>query len=384
MQNDNIFLNQEEITRYSRHIILSEVGIKGQKKLKVAKVLVVGGGALSSPVVLYLAGAGVGTIGVVDFDRVEITNLQRQVVHSMQSIGMLKTESIKKRILDINPNINVLTFNQKLTSQNAIDILKDFDIVVDCTDNFPTRYLVNDACVILKKPNVYGSIFKFEGQASIFDAKKGPCYRCIFPTPPLPGTVPSCGESGVFGVLPGVIGSIQATEVIKLIVSQDSQTLIGRLLVYNAWKMKFNEFKISKDENCPICSSNPKITKLIDYDDFCGITEYEKFKVQDISAKELKKMIDDRVDVNIIDTREHSESNILHLENAMQIPLSQIGLTMDKIDSKKPTVVVCKVGTRSAYAIRMLKEAGFKGELYNLSGGILSWIENIDNSLPKY
>jgi adenylyltransferase/sulfurtransferase len=384
-ENNNLpELSREELTRYSRHIILPNVGIIGQKKLKNAKVCLVGAGALSSPVALYLAAAGVGVIGVVDFDEVDSTNLQRQVIHNVKNIGRAKTDSVKEGISNINPSVLVKTFNTKITSENALEILKDFDIVVDCTDNFPTRYLINDACVILKKPNVYGSIYRFEGQATIFDSTKGACYRCVFPTPPPPNAVPSCGEGGVFGVLPGVIGSIQATEVIKLILEEDENTLINRLLLYDALKMSFKEFKIKKDESCPICGKNPTITKLIDYDDFCGVKKCEEFQVRDISVKELKLLIDSGKKINLIDVRETNESNVAGLENVIKIPLNEIGYNINKIDDSIPSIIVCKVGARSKYAIMMLKDAGFKGELLNLDGGILAWINEIDSSMSKY
>ncbi len=386
MQQDNKLpeLTKDELTRYSRHIILPNVGLVGQKKLKNAKVCLVGAGALSSPAALYLAAAGVGTIGVVDFDEVDETNLQRQVIHTVKSIGKPKTSSVKDGILNINPSVNVLIFNTKLTSQNALTILKDFDIVVDCTDNFPTRYLVNDACVMLKKPNVYGSIFRFEGQASVFDSQKGACYRCIFPTPPPPNSVPSCGEGGVFGVLPGVIGSIQATEVIKLILNENENTLTNRLLLYDALKMSFKEFKIKKDENCPICSKNAAIKELIDYEDFCGIKKDNEFDIKEISVGELKNLLDSGKKINLIDVREFGESSVVGLEDAIKIPLNQIGYSINKIDENLPTVIMCKVGSRSKYAILMLRDNGFKGELLNLSGGILAWINEVDNSMSKY
>ncbi|MDR0467914.1 MAG: molybdopterin-synthase adenylyltransferase MoeB [Campylobacteraceae bacterium] len=377
-------LTQSDLTRYSRHIILPNVGLIGQKKLKNSKVCLVGAGALSSPIALYLGAAGVGTIGVIDFDEVDETNLQRQVIHTTKNIGKSKTTSIKEGILNINPNVNVITFNTKITSQNAFDILKNFDIIVDCTDNFPTRYLVNDACVMLKKPNVYGSIFRFEGQASVFNSVNGACYRCIFPTPPPPNSVPSCGEGGVFGVLPGVIGSIQATEVIKIILGEDKNTLVDRLLLYDALKMSFKEFKVKKDEHCPVCGQNPTITELIDYENFCGIKKTENFDIKDISTKELKILIDSGKKINLIDVREVNESNIAGLENVIKIPLNQLGYNIGKIDESLLTVVICKVGTRSKYAIMLLKESGFRGELLNLDGGILAWINEIDNSMSKY
>jgi adenylyltransferase/sulfurtransferase len=377
-------LSPDEITRYSRHIILPNVGIEGQKKLKKSKVLIVGGGALGSPIGLYLAAAGVGTIGIVDFDEVDVSNLQRQIIHKTKNIGKRKTLSAKEAILDINPHINVLIFDTKLTSQNALEILKDFDIIADCTDNFPARYLVNDACVLLGKPLVYGSIFRFEGQSSVFWSKKGACYRCVFPFPPPIGFAPSCGEAGVFGVLPGIVGSIQANEAIKLIIGGEDGTLINRLLVFDAWKMKFKELRLQKDDNCPICSKTPSIKELIDYEFFCGLKNEEEIVVKNISAEELKLKIDNNEKFNIIDVREEYEFEIARIEDSKLIPLGEILVRKDEIDDKIPTVVLCKSGVRSVYAIKELKKDGFKGELLNLEDGILSWAYRVDKTMAKY
>ncbi|MDR1460988.1 MAG: molybdopterin-synthase adenylyltransferase MoeB [Campylobacteraceae bacterium] len=377
-------LTPDEITRYSRHIILPNVGLEGQKKLKKSRVLIVGGGALGSPIGLYLASAGVGTIGIADFDEVDVSNLQRQIIHKTKNIGKKKTLSAKEAILDINPHINVLTFDTKITAQNALEVLKDFDIVADCTDNFPARYLINDACVLLDKPLVYGSIFRFEGQSSVFWSKKGACYRCVFPTPPSVGFAPSCAEAGVFGVLPGIIGSIQANEIIKLIIGAENKTLINRLLVFDAWNMKFKELRLQKDDNCPICSKTPSIKELIDYEFFCGVKDKEEIIVKNISAEELKQKIDNNEKINIIDVREKDEFDIAHIRGSRLIPLSEISARKSEIDIKIPTVVLCKSGIRSAYAIKKLKKDEFKGELLNLEDGILAWARKIDKTMTKY
>ncbi|MDR3346454.1 MAG: molybdopterin-synthase adenylyltransferase MoeB [Campylobacteraceae bacterium] len=376
-------LTQDEITRYSRHIILPNVGMEGQKRLKQSKVLLVGGGALGSPIALYLAAAGVGSIGIVDFDEVDVTNLQRQIIHTVKNVGKLKTESAKEAILGINPHVNVITFNTKLTSENALDIIKDFDIVADCTDNFPARYLVNDACVLLKKPLAYGSIFRFEGQASLFWAEKGACYRCLFPSPPPPGFAPSCGEGGVFGVLPGIIGCIQANEIIKLIIGAE-ELLINRLLLFDAWKMRFTQIKMAKDENCPICGKNPTITKLVDYEFFCGLKSEDESEVEHISVHELKRKIDNNEKINIIDVRERDEFEIARLENSVNIPLNSVATSVGKINGNVDTVVLCKSGVRSVYAIQILSRSGFKGRLLNLKDGILAWADEIDSTMTKY
>lgn len=372
-------LTHAELTRYSRHLILPEVGIKGQKKLKSSKVLLVGAGGLGAPIALYLAAAGVGTIGLVDFDIVEETNLQRQIIHGTGDIGRPKIDSAKDRIKAINPNVNVITFETRLNSENALDIMKDFDVVADGTDNFPTRYLINDACVILKKPNVYGSVFRFEGQSSVFFyAENGPCYRCLYPEPPPPGLVPSCNEGGILGVLPGIIGCIQANETIKLLIG-GGEPLISRLLIFDAWKMNFRELKLRKDPNCPICGKNPTITQLIDYEEFCGLKKNTK-PIEEITATELKKLLANDPSIQIIDIREPYELSIGKLANSKFIPFEHVVKSMPELDPTKTTVFVCKLGTRSAIAIGALTDAGYKGRLLNLQGGINACL-NTNNAL---
>ena len=377
-------LSDEELSRYSRHLILPEVGLEGQLKLKKAKVLLIGTGGLGAPLGMYLAAAGVGTLGLVDFDNVDASNLQRQIIHGTRDVGRPKIASAKDRLFDINPHVNVETYETRLTSQNALDIIKKYDIVVDGTDNFPTRYLVNDACVLLGKPNVYGSIFRFEGQASVFWADKGACYRCLYPEPPPPGLVPSCAEGGVLGVLPGIIGCIQANETIKLILG-DGEPLINRLLLFDAWKMRFRELKLHKNPQCPICGDNKTIHQLIDYEVFCGLgAAAAQAKVEEITVTELKRQIDLGKDIQIIDVRDSSEYFIARLPSSKLIPLSQIVERSKEIDASRTTVVHCKGGVRSAKAINALKENGFTGTLINLKGGILAWSTEIDPSVPKY
>lgn len=377
-------LSREEITRYSRHLILPEVGLEGQIKLKNAKVLLIGSGGLGAPIALYLAAAGIGTIGIVDFDEVDVSNLQRQIIHTTKDIGRPKIASAADKIKAINPHVKVISFNVKLSSQNALDIIKDFDAVADCTDNFPTRYLVNDACVILKKPSFYGSIYRFDGQASVFYTQNGPCYRCLYPAPPPAGFAPSCAEGGVLGVLPGIVGCIQANEIIKFLLGA-KDLLIGRLLTFDAWKLKFRELKIQKDENCPICGKHPTIKSLIDYEDFCGLKKDEEDEaVDEISAAELKNRLENKEAINIIDIREPHEYAIAKLPNSRVIPLGQVVRRMEEIDSENDTVFVCKVGTRSVYAIKALKEAGFKGRLLNLKNGVLAWAQNVDKEMAVY
>jgi adenylyltransferase/sulfurtransferase len=384
-------LTREEIERYSRHLLLGEIGLEGQKRLKAAKVLIVGAGGLGAPIALYLAAAGVGTIGLVDFDDVESSNLQRQVIHSSRDIGRPKVASARDRIKGINPFIAVEVHNTKLSSANALEIIKDYDIVADGTDNYPTRYLLNDACVFLGKPIVYGSIYQFEGQLSVFYAKEGPCYRCLYPTPPPAGLVPSCAEGGVIGALPGIVGSMQASEVVKLIVAPNFEganapkTMIGRLLLFDAWKTRFNLFAIDKDPDCPVCGANPSVTKLIDYEEFCGLKLGDSEEpIAAITPKELKHRLDRGDKPQLIDVREPHELAIARFPNARAIPIGQIVRRQDELDADKETVVICKMGTRSAFAIRALKESGYKGSLLNLEGGINAWSEQVDPSLPTY
>ncbi len=378
-------LTQDEITRYSRHLILPEVGVEGQKKLKNSRVLLVGTGGLGAPLAMYLAAAGVGTIGIVDFDVVDESNLQRQIIHGTRDVGRPKIASAKDRIKSINPKIKVVTFDTKLTSQNALKIIKDFDVVADGTDNFPTRYLVNDACVFLGKPNVYGSVFRFEGQVSVFYAEKGACYRCLYPEPPPPGLVPSCAEGGILGVLPGIVGCIQANEVIKLLLG-GGEPLINRLLVFDSWKMRFRELKLNKDPNCPVCGQNPIVKELIDYEEFCGLKKLpdQEPPIEEITAVELKKLIDDNVNLQIIDVREPHELAIGKLPNTKAIPFGQIIRRQTELDPSREVVVVCKVGLRSAMAIRALRDSGYPGRLLNLKDGINAWANDVDHNLAKY
>lgn len=377
-------LSHEEIRRYSRHLIMPEVGMEGQRKLKQASVLCVGAGGLGSPLALYLAAAGVGHIGVVDFDVVDESNLQRQIIHGTSAIGTPKLESARQRMLDLNPYIEITGYEEPLTSVNAMDIISHYDIVADGTDNFQTRYLTNDACVLLGKPNVYGSIFRFEGQASVFYAKEGPCYRCLFPEPPPPGLVPSCAEGGVLGVLPGVIGTIQATEVVKLIIGQ-GEPLIGRLLLYDALEMSFTTLKLRKNPDCVICSDHPTITQLIDYDQFCGVLPHDVDAEQgiEITAKELKAKIDaDGKDLVVIDVREPHEWEISHLDFARLIPKGDLPDHLKEFDATKDYVLHCKSGVRSLEAARLMKAAGFR--VKSLRGGINAWAREIDPRLPTY
>jgi adenylyltransferase/sulfurtransferase len=384
-------LSNEEISRYSRHLLLPEIGVEGQKRLKAAKVLLVGTGGLGAPLGLYLAAAGVGVLGILDFDLVEESNLQRQVIHSTRDIGRPKTASAKDRIRGINPHINIITHNTMLSSANALDIIRDYDIVADGTDNYQTRYLVNDACVLLGKPNVYGSIFQFEGQASVFYAKEGPCYRCLYPEPPPPGLVPSCAEGGVVGVLPGIIGCIQANEVIKLIAgstefsTHSAETLSGRLLLFDAWRMSFRTLKVDKDPRCPVCGEHPSIHELIDYEQFCGLKKPEREEpVETITAKELKERVDKADPLQIIDIREPHERAIAKFPNAKSIPLGQVARRVEEFDERIDAVFICKIGRRSIFAIRALREAGYKGRLLNLQDGFNAWAREVDASLPVY
>ncbi len=386
--NGTVELSNEEIARYSRHLIMPEVALDGQKKLKSARVLTIGAGGLGSPLALYLAAAGVGTLGIVDFDVVDESNLQRQIIHGTSDIGRPKMESARDRINDINPNVKVEAFEEALSSDNALEVFKAFDVVVDGTDNFPTRYLVNDACVLLGKPNVYGSIFRFEGQASVFYAEEGPCYRCLYPEPPPPGLVPSCAEGGVLGLLPGAIGTIQATETVKLILGI-GEPLIGRLLLYDALDMSFREMKLRKDPGCPVCGENPTVTELIDYQEFCGIPQAEAQdaadEVPEISVGELKERLENGGGVNVLDVREPHEYQVANLEEqgARLIPLGELPERLVELDRDETFAVHCKTGARSARAVRLLQDAGFE-DVYNLKGGITAWSEEIDPSVPKY
>lgn len=380
-------LSHEEIHRYSRHLLIPDVGLEGQRKLKAASVLVVGTGGLGSPVSLYLAAAGVGRIGLVDYDVVDFSNLQRQIVHGESRLGDLKVESARDRLLDLNSEIQVDIYNEFLTSENAFDIAEPYDIIIDGTDNFPTRYLVNDLCVLTGKPNVYGSIYRFDGQASVFDARQGPCYRCLFPEPPPPGLVPSCAEGGVLGVLPGTIGSIQATEALKLILGI-GEPLIGRLLLYDALDLSFQSVKLHKNPDCKVCGKHPEVTELIDYEDFCGIPAHDHEEGSagaewDITAPELAQKLGAGEDLRLIDVREPHELEISHLEGAELIPLGQFASRLSDLDSAEDIVLFCKAGTRSARALEILASAGFK-KVKNLKGGINSWAQEVDPSLPIY
>jgi len=384
-------LSNDEIARYSRHLIMPEVGMEGQRKLKAARVLMIGTGGLGAPTGMYLAAAGVGTLGVVDFDVVDASNLQRQIVHGTKDVGRPKIESARDRLSDINPHIKIEAYETRLTSENALGLFREYDIVVDGTDNFPTRYLVNDACVLTGKANVYGSIFRFEGQASVFWAARGACYRCLYPEPPPPGLVPSCAEGGVLGVLPGIIGAIQANEAIKLILG-GGEPLINRLLLFDAWKLRFRELKLRKDPACPVCGENPTVKELIDYEQFCGLTpppaaqtkSETEGRMEEITATELKERIDRGDDLQIIDVREPNEYDIARIPGTTLIPLGQVTERMGEIDEGRETVVHCKGGVRSARAIEALTRSGFKGKLVNVKGGITAWSNDVDPSVPKY
>ena len=385
--NGNLDLSHEEILRYSRHLLIPEVGLTGQKKIKAASVLVIGTGGLGSPVALYLAAAGVGRIGLVDYDQVDASNLQRQVIHGTSGIGTLKVESARLRMLDLNPDIQVEVFNEPFTSQNAMRIAQDFDILIDGTDNFPTRYLTNDVSVLTGKPNVYGSIYRFDGQVSVFDARQGPCYRCLFPEPPPPGLVPSCAEGGVLGVLPGTIGTLQATEALKLILGI-GEPLTGRLLLFNALDMSFDFVNLRKNPHCKICSPDPEVTELIDYEEFCGVPGHDHDEGSagedwDIEAGQLAERLQQGEDVHLLDVREPHELEISHLEGAVLIPLGQLAARLSELDSADEMVVFCKAGPRSTRALELLASAGFR-KVKNLKGGINAWAREVDPSLPIY
>lgn len=378
-------LTPQEIKRYSRHLILPEVGLEGQRRLKAAKVLCVGAGGLGSPAALYLAAAGVGTIGIVDFDVVDYSNLQRQILHGTADVGRSKLESAKDRLLAINPELRVETYETALSSENALTILEPYDVIVDGTDNFPTRYLVNDACVLLGKPNAYGSIFRFEGQASVFGAKDGPCYRCLYPEPPPPGLVPSCAEGGVLGVLPGIIGTIQATETLKLLLGV-GEPLIGRFMIFDALKMKFRELKLRKDPDCPVCGTHPTVTGLIDYEQFCGVVpaadESGTSDDLDITPKALKARLDRGEPLLVLDVREVQEYQINRIAGSTLIPLGELPQRYTELDPSLEIIAQCKMGGRSAKAAEFLRQKGFR--VKNLTGGILKWVDDVDPSQPKY
>jgi adenylyltransferase/sulfurtransferase len=379
-----VSLNNDEILRYSRHLIMPEVGMEGQLKLKAAKVLCIGAGGLGSPLALYLGAAGVGTLGLVDFDVVDYTNLQRQIIHRTEDVGRPKLDSAVDKLKAMNPFLNIKKFNTRLSSDNALEIFQEFDIIADGTDNFPTRYLTNDACVISGKPNVYASIFRFEGQASVFGMPDGPCYRCLYPEPPPPGLVPSCAEGGVLGILPGLLGVIQATEVIKLILGS-GDPLIGRLLLVDALGMKFRELKLRKNPNCPVCGKNPTLKKLIDYQEFCGIRGEEapaEVTTSEMQVEELKQRLDRGEDLFILDVREPHEYQICNLGGHL-IPLGDLPRRVNELDTSKEIVAHCRSGVRSAKAVNFLRQAGFK-KVHNLAGGILAWADRVDPSMPKY
>ena len=380
-------LNHEEILRYSRHLLIPEVGLEGQRKLKNSSALIVGTGGLGSPVSLYLAAAGVGRIGLVDYDVVDSSNLQRQIIHGTSTIGKLKVESAKSKLLDLNPDIQVDVYNEPYTSENAMRIARDYDIILDGTDNFPTRYLTNDVAVFLGKPNVYASIFRFDGQVSVFYAKEGPCYRCLFPEPPPPGLVPSCAEGGVLGILPGTIGTLQATEALKVLLGI-GDPMIGRLLLYNALDMSFDFVKLKKNPKCRVCGPNADIKELIDYEEFCGVPGHDHEEGSagaglDITSVELKDRISLTPSLILLDVREPHELEISALPNALNIPLGQLAGRLTELNSADDMVVFCKGGTRSARALELLSSAGFK-KVKNLKGGINSWAKEVDTSLPIY
>ena len=378
-------LDRDEVLRYSRHLIMPEVGMEGQKKLKAAKVLTIGAGGLGSPLALYLAAAGVGRLGVVDFDVVDFTNLQRQIIHSTANVGRSKLESAKERIAEINPYVQVDGYETAITSENALEIFEPYDIIVDGTDNFPTRYLVNDACVLLDKPNVYGSIFRFEGQATVFYAKEGPCYRCLYPEPPPPGLVPSCAEGGVLGVLPGIIGVIQAIETVKLILGK-GQSLIGRLVLFDALKMSFRELKLRKNPDCPVCGPNATIHELIDYEQFCGVTHQPEVSVGadfEITPLELKAKMDRGDQFVLVDVREPEEYAICRIPGSKLIPRATLPERLHELSSADDIVVHCKSGVRSGMAVDFLKQTGYR-KVKNLVGGILRWSDDVDPTVPKY
>jgi len=379
-------LTRDEILRYSRHLLIPEVGLDGQRQLKASSALVIGTGGLGSPVALYLAAAGIGRIGLVDYDVVDYSNLQRQVIHGTSTVGKLKVESARAKLEDLNPDIQVDLYNEPFTSDNALRIAQDYDILIDGTDNFPTRYLTNDVCVFLGKPNVYGSIFRFDGQVSVFYAKEGPCYRCLFPEPPPPGLVPSCAEGGVLGVLPGTVGTLQATEALKVLLGI-GEPLIGRLLLYNALDMSFDFVKLKKNPNCRVCGPNADVTELIDYEEFCGVPGHDHEEGSagagwDITATDLAERMQTN-HLKLLDVREPHELQISALPEAVNIPLGQLAARLSELDSAEDMVVFCKSGTRSTRALELLASAGFK-KVKNLKGGINAWARDVDPALPVY
>jgi len=380
-------LNNDEIRRYSRHLILPEVGLGGQKKICSTSVLCIGAGGLGSPIAMYLAAAGIGKLGILDFDSVDFSNLQRQIIHGTADVGRPKTQSAKETINAINPNVEVVLYNTRISSENALDLIGPYDIVVDGTDNFPTRYLTNDACVLLKKPNVYGSIFRFEGQASVFAPHLGgPCYRCLYPEPPPPGMVPSCAEGGVLGVLPGIVGTIQATEILKLALGKGS-SLVGRLLLFNALDMKFRELKLRRDPECPLCGDNPTITELINYEMFCGVVSEpapSATNPDEVTVQEMKRALEQpKLGIQVIDVREPDEYQIAHVNGVPLVPLSALPQRFTELDPNSQYYIHCKSGVRSLRALQFLREQGFK-YLKSVKGGISAWADEIDHSVPKY
>jgi molybdopterin/thiamine biosynthesis adenylyltransferase/rhodanese-related sulfurtransferase len=372
-------MTRDEQLRYSRHMIMPEVGAEGQRRLNAARVLCIGAGGLGSPAALYLAAAGVGKLGLVDFDDVDLSNLQRQILHGTKDVGRKKLDSARDRLRDANPNIKIEAHECRFTSKNALEIVSDYDVVVDGSDNFPTRYLSNDVCVFAKKPNVYGSVFRFDGQTTVFAPHLGgPCYRCLFPEPPLPGSVPNCAQAGVLGVLPGIIGTIQANEAIKLILGV-GEPLVGRLLYFDALKMKFREFNLRRDPQCPVCGDSPTITEPIDYEQFCGVAT----NVPTVSVRELKEKLDARQPVQLVDVREPFEHEIANIDSARLIPLGELSDRLNELDRDRLTIVHCHSGMRSAQAVLLLREAGFEN-VFNLEGGIAKWSDEIDPDVPKY
>ncbi|MDR1165301.1 MAG: molybdopterin-synthase adenylyltransferase MoeB [Deltaproteobacteria bacterium] len=376
-------LTPDELTRFSRHLLLPEVGALGQKRLKAAKVLIVGAGGLGSPLALYLAAAGVGTIGIVDYDLVEASNLQRQVIFQSRDILRPKVAAASERLKALNPNLSVVSHHFRLTSRNALDLIRAYDVVADGTDNYPTRYLVADACVFLGKPNVYASVFQFEGQATVFDARHGPCYRCLYPSPPPPGLVPSCGEGGVMGVLPGILGTVQASETIKLIVG-GGRSLIGRLWLYDAWLARSLEVRLEKNPACPVCGERPLITELVDYESFCGLKNEGEEPIPSITARELKERLERRDGIQVVDIREPHEMSLSKFSEAVAIPFGQLARRQNEFDPGKDLVFICKIGQRSLYAIRALREAGYAGPMFNLQDGLNAWAREVDPSLSVY